>query len=239
MSNLCTPRSGEVAPRRDDSQLGRRAFSRCRRGRIRSPAVSGSETREFSGASTETGSCSICGRSCPRKTRSCSALCGIRWARRSRALPSRRRLRPVTVPGIAKVGTRRRIELPVPLVKRRQLMAQIAQRLQIVRLLGCRDAALQLAHEIVEAFLLEPDQGAPGITIDLPGILRWGLLQPFQERFGMIGDGVVETGDDHFRRHAQRDFRVLEDAQQLAIARIAENLHRNQGQHVLADVPVT
>ena len=71
---------------------------------IRLPAVSGWETRASSGASTETGSCSTCGRSYPRKTRSCSALCGIRWARRSRELPSRRRLRPVTVPSIAKVG---------------------------------------------------------------------------------------------------------------------------------------
>ena len=46
----------------------------------------------------------------------------------------------------------------------------------------------------------------------------------------MIGDGVVETGDDHLGRHVKRDFRVLQDAQQLAVARVGEILHRHQRQ---------
>ena len=154
-------------------------------------------------------------------------------------LPPRRSLRPFSVPCIPKVGARRWVELPVALVKRGQLLPEIAQRLQIVRLLGGRDTALQLAHQVVEPLLLEPNQGAPGVALDLPWVLRRGLFEPFQEHFGVIGDGVVETSDDHLRRHVQRNLRVLQDAQQFPVARVGQNLHRHQGQDVLADFPVT
>ncbi len=83
VSNPCRPPSvGGRSPARRFPAGPSCCLPLTERESIRSPAVSGWGTRAFSDASTGIGSCSICGRSCRRKTRSCFDRCGTRWARR-------------------------------------------------------------------------------------------------------------------------------------------------------------